>query len=376
MLHYITHCTSPLLPVTLYIPTSLISPSKTTQFTVHPHFSLSHNTIHCTPPFLPLTQHHSLYTSISPCWCHTTPFTVNLHFSLLVSHTIHCTPPFLPAGVTQHHSLYTSISPSHTTPFTVHLHFSLLVSHNTIHCTPPFLPLTQHHSLYTSISPSHTTPFTVHPHISISSCHTPFNLHHPQSWQPFTRLKCSKIRFKRSNLILNAMYMVLLQFPRNMCQNRSLAWSAAERLRERCALQRNVWKTSLLELRRNAVKTASHNPQNGKSVYFLSLFLCWCDTSSWRVVRRCTVCHGRQESPKKQVLHFTYWVFCIYCRMHRNFSVNILFPENLVCIFLTRFISQELAFSFCFSIIWNDWKWKSFHRERMHKSRNWPKCYD
>ena len=38
---------------------------------------------------------------------------------------------------------------------------------------------------------------------------------------------------------------------------------------------------------------------NGKSsAYFLSLFLCWCDASSWCVVRRCTFCHGWQKSPK------------------------------------------------------------------------------
>ena len=129
--------------------------------------------------------------------------------------------------------------------------------------------------------------------------------------------------------------------------------------------KKKLWKVSPLELHPNAVKTASHNPQNGKSsVYFLSLFLCWCDTSSWRVVRRRTFCHGRQKSPKKQALHFTYWVLCIYCTMHRNFSVNILFPESLVCIFRTRFISQELIFSFCFGMtIWNDWKWKSSHQE-------------
>ena len=34
------------------------------------------------------------------------------------------------------------------------------------------------------------------------------------------------------------------------------------------------------------------------SAYFLSLFLCWCDASRWRVVQCCTFRHGGQKSPK------------------------------------------------------------------------------
>ena len=73
---------------------------------------------------------------------------------------------------------------------------------------------------------------------------------------------------------------------------------------------------------------------NGKSSgYFLSLFLCWCDTSSRCVVQCCTFCHGRQKSPKKKVLHITCWVLRVDCAMHRNFSaycpIYTFFPKNI-----------------------------------------------
>ena len=65
---------------------------------------------------------------------------------------------------------------------------------------------------------------------------------------PFTRLKCSKIRCKWSNLILNAMYMVLLRFPRNICQNRCLTWSAETQramcTTKKCVKSISAWITS------------------------------------------------------------------------------------------------------------------------------------
>ena len=41
--------------------------------------------------------------------------------------------------------------------------------------------------------------------LSVTGCH----IHHTQSCQPFSRLKCSKTRFKHSNLILSVVCMVI-----------------------------------------------------------------------------------------------------------------------------------------------------------------------
>ena len=59
---------------------------------------------------------------------------------------------------------------------------------------------------------------------------------------------------------------------------------------------------------------------------------------------------GDRKSPKKQALHLTCWVLCVDRTMHRNFSVTTFFPGSLVCGFLMKFITQELAFSF---LLWD-----------------------
>ena len=93
-------------------------------------------------------------------------------------------------------------------------------------------------------------------------------------------------------------------------------------------------------------------------MYFQSLSLCWCDASSWHVIQRHTFRHGKQKSPKKQALHLTCLVLCVDHTVHGNITANTFFPESLVCSVLTRFITQELTFSFHFGMaIWNDWKW-------------------
>ena len=92
-------------------------------------------------------------------------------------------------------------------------------------------------------------------------------------------------------------------------------------------------------------------------MYFLLLFLCWCDTSCWHVIQWRTFYHGKQKSPKKKVLHLTCWALHIDHTVHGNASAEIFFPESLVRGVLTRFITRELTFSFHFSMaIWNDWK--------------------
>ena len=68
-------------------------------------------------------------------------------------------------------------------------------------------------------------------------------------------------------------------------------------------------------------------------MYFLSLFLCWCDNLSWCIVQHCTFHHGQQKSPKKQVLHLTCWALCVDHTMLRNLSVNLFFPECSVFFF-------------------------------------------
>ena len=82
-----------------------------------------------------------------------------------------------------------------------------------------------------------------------------------------------------------------------------------------------------------------------------------------------------QKIPKKQVLHLIWWALRADRIMHRNFSVNIFFLESLVCSFLTKFITWELAFGFGM-LIWNDSKWKSSCQEVMHKRGNWTKDYN
>ena len=93
----------------------------------------------------------------------------------------------------------------------------------------------------------------------------------------------------------------------------------------------------------------SHNPWSGKSsVHFQSLFLWWCATSSWHVVRHCRFCQGQQNKSQEAgtalnsnmlgTMHWSYNAQKVFCRRF--------FLESLVCIFWARFITQELAFSF------------------------------
>ena len=75
------------------------------------------------------------------------------------------------------------------------------------------------------------------------------------------------------------------------CAPEQISWLAAERAML-CSKMKFVKSVS-------ARTTSQPIKINGKSsAYFLSLFLCWCDVSSWRVVRRRTFRHGWQKSPK------------------------------------------------------------------------------
>ena len=113
---------------------------------------------------------------------------------------------------------------------------------------------------------------------------------------------------------------------------------------------------------------------NGKSsAYFLSLFLCWCDTSSRRVVRRRTF---RQEL-KKQALHFTCLALCVDCTMHRPCSISYSSRKFWCAFFLMRFITWELAFGFSFRHgDLKGLKMEVVSPEVMHKSGNWTERYD
>ena len=75
------------------------------------------------------------------------------------------------------------------------------------------------------------------------------------------------------------------------CAPEQISWLAAERAML-CSTMKFVKSIS--------TRTTSQPIKiNGNSsAYFPSLFLCWCDASSWRVVRRRTFRHGQQKSPK------------------------------------------------------------------------------
>ena len=62
----------------------------------------------------------------------------------------------------------------------------------------------------------------------------------------------------------------------------------------------------------------------------------------------------------------------LFCSTYNRY---IFFQEILVCIFLTRFATWELSFSFGIAS-WKDWKQKSSRQEVTHKNGNWTECYN
>ena len=149
------------------------------------------------------------------------------------------------------------------------------------------------------------------------------------------------------------------------CAPEQMSWSAAERA-ILCTTKKFV-KSVSAQIMSQPIKI------NGKSsAYFLSLFLCWCDASSWRVVRRCTF----HQELKKQALHFTCLALCVDCTTHRNCSVHTL-PRNFGAFFWQDSSPRSSLSASRFGMaIWNDSKRKSSHQEVTHKSRNWTKCYN
>ena len=112
---------------------------------------------------------------------------------------------------------------------------------------------------------------------------------------------------------------------------------------------------------------------NGKSsAYFISLFLCWCDTSSWRNVQCRTFCHGRQKVPRTEALHML-GALCWSDNAHKLFCI-IFFVE--FCCWWDSSPRSSLSASRFGMVIWNNWKRKSSHQEVMHKSGNWTERYD
>ena len=127
---------------------------------------------------------------------------------------------------------------------------------------------------------------------------------------------------------------------------RCLAWTAAERA---MLCTTNIFHLNYVQMLWRWHLTTH---KMGKySAYFLTLFLCWCDASSWCVVQCHTFCHGRQKSLKKQALHLTCWALCIDCTMHRNFSGDIFFLESLVCSFFDEIYHLGARFQL-FSSAW------------------------
>ena len=120
---------------------------------------------------------------------------------------------------------------------------------------------------------------------------------------------------------------------------------------------------------------------NGKSsAYCLSLFLCWCDTSSWRAVWCHTFRHGQQKSPKNwRSKHYTShaWHSALIVQCTEMFLHNTL-PWNFGVLFFGQDLSprSSLSASHFSMATWNDWKRKSSCQEVTHKSGNWTECYN
>ena len=147
--------------------------------------------------------------------------------------------------------------------------------------------------------------------------------------------------------------MVLRNSLLRKCVPEYISWSAAERA-ILCTTKKFV-KSISAQITSQPIKI------NGKSsAYFLLLFLCWCDASSWRVVRRRTFRHVRQKSPKN-------WR-CRRCTSHAWHSALIIqrtetvlyntLPGNFGVHFLGEIhhpgaCSQLLALAWRFEIIEN-----------------------
>ena len=117
------------------------------------------------------------------------------------------------------------------------------------------------------------------------------------------------------------------------CVPEQMSWLAAER---------EILCTTKKFVKSVSAWITSQPPKNyGKSsAYFLSLFLYWCDATSWRVVRRCTF---HQEL--KEALHFTCLALRVDRTTRRNCSVSYS-SWIFVVVFLAKFITRELAFGF------------------------------
>ena len=149
------------------------------------------------------------------------------------------------------------------------------------------------------------------------------------------------------------------------CAPEQMSWSSAERA-ILCTTKKFVKSVS-------ARITSQPIQINGKSsAYFLSLFLFWCDASSWRVVRHRTF----HQELKKQALHFTCLALYADRTMHRNCSVSYSSQKFWCAFFLDSSPGSLLSASRFGMAIWNDWKRKSSRQEVTRKSGNWTKRYD
>ena len=155
-------------------------------------------------------------------------------------------------------------------------------------------------------------------------------------------------------------------------------------LRQRCcALQKKFVKSVSAQITSKCCEDGVSQPIkiNGKfSVYFLSLSLCWCDVSGWRVIWRCTFRHGRQNSPKNwrsKCCTSHAWLSTLIVQCTETFLYNAL-PGNFGVQFFWQDSSpgSSLSASHFSMAIWNDWKQKSSHQGVTHKSGNWTKRYD
>ena len=155
--------------------------------------------------------------------------------------------------------------------------------------------------------------------------------------------------------------MVLRNSLLRKCVPEYISWSAAERA-ILCTTKKFV-KSISAQITSQPIKI------NGKSsAYFLLLFLCWCDASSWRVVRRRTFRHVRQKSPKN-------WR-CRRCTSHAWHSALIIQRTETVLYntlpgnFGVRFFGEIHHPGACFWLLASAWQFEMIQK-RSCLTRKW-----
>ena len=149
-------------------------------------------------------------------------------------------------------------------------------------------------------------------------------------------------------------YVVLRNSPLRKHAPEQMSWLAAERAMF-CTTKKFV-KTVSTRITSKCCEDGIAQPikVNGKSsAYFLSLFLCWCDTSSWRVVRCRTFRHGRPKNCRSRCCTLHAWRSVLIIQCTQTFLYNTL-PRN----FGVRFFEEIHHPGACFQLLASAWRFE------------------